>query len=282
MVPIIESVVLSGRTASGGLVTPSEQMLLEPIPLRDSVDGGEDAKTAVGFVASTDSAHEFTNDSTLQKRRLLLTFPSAHSRQRHPTSISFLASPSPSQQTAKHAISLLAPPCQPLRQQRAPVIHHVNHHPVPLVLHKNIDEFSAGHILGHFREDESRGAVRSLKVESHAHALRSVVRIVVFGVLDEVPASLAMTAVIPAVGFELAEPTSDLVVLSDERRGLVEYGVRAHLGGEELLPDVVRAHGREGEGSGPEGQAGAGDDLFPRSEDHFLGGGIAAAFSGRR
>ena len=30
------------QDCSGGLVTPSEQMLFEPIPLRDSVDGGED------------------------------------------------------------------------------------------------------------------------------------------------------------------------------------------------------------------------------------------------
>ena len=107
--------------------------------------------------------------------------------------------------------------------------------------------------------------ITHLQVEPHPSALGPVLRVDVVRVLDEVPASLAVPPVIPAVGLEgVAEPPLHVVVPTDDVAGPVEDGVGAHLRRDELLPDVVRADGREAEGAAPESEL--------RARDHLLAG----------
>mmetsp|Transcript_35162 Transcript_35162/g.75016 ORF Transcript_35162/g.75016 Transcript_35162/m.75016 type:complete len:336 (-) Transcript_35162:260-1267(-) len=188
--------------------------------------------------------------------------------------LSILAPPSASaQQVAEHVLPLRAPPRHPLGQQRAPIVPHGDDRPVPLVLHQNVHELPARHVLRHLREDERR-PVRPLEVEPHPRPLRPVLLVDVLGVLHEVPPSLAVSPVIPPVRLEpVPEPSPHLLAPSDLGRGAVEHRVGAHLGREELLPDVVRADGREGERPSPEEEAGARHDLLAGGERELLGGG---------
>lgn len=193
-----------------------------------------------------------------------------------PLRFQLLLTPS-SQQAAKHILALLTPSRQPLGQQSAPIVHDIDHRPVPLILHHNVNELPRFHFLRNLRENKC-GTVLSLEIKPHARALRPVVRVGVLRVLDEVPSSLAMAAVIATVRLErMTESPTDLVVISDGVGCPVEDGVGAHLRGQELLDDVVAADGGEGERAGPEREAGARHDLFAGGEDDFLGCGFALA-----
>ena len=99
-----------------------------------------------------------------------------------------------------------------------------------------------------------------------------------------------MTPVIPPVGLEiLPELPFDLLVGPYLRRGTVEYRIRAHLHGHELLDDVVSAHGRERQCSRPEEEARrvnprfhmgiTDDDLLAGREDHLLRRGRRRLFA---
>ena len=89
--------------------------------------------------------------------------------------------------------------------------------------------------------------------------------------LDEVPSSLSASPVIASVRFErLPESTLHVLVPSYGRRGPIEDGVGAHLRGHQFLDDVIPAHGRERERSGPEEETRPHDDFFAGSEDELL------------
>ena len=94
-----------------------------------------------------------------------------------------------------------------------------------------------------------------------------------FGMFDEIIASslLAMTMISPprlisSVGFDrISQTTCHLGILPDYCRGLVKDGIGTHLRGQQFLPNVVRAHGCEGECPGIEEETGGGHDFFARS-----------------
>ena len=89
-----------------------------------------------------------------------------------------------------------------------------------------------------------------------------------------IASALTMSSVIPAVGFDrISKTTCHLGILPDYCRGLVKDGIGTHLRGQQFLPNVVRAHGCEGECPGIEEETGGGHDFFARSENDFVRGG---------
>jgi hypothetical protein len=168
----------------------------------------------------------------------------------------------------------LVPARQLLRRQRRPVVDHGDDPPRSLVLDQDVDKLPRGHLVRDLGETNRRIEL-SLHVEADTGPLRAVSLVVVLGVLDEVPASLPVAAVVLSVELERgAVLHRHLGVRLDGLAGNVEDAVGAHLCGDQFFADKVGAHTGKSEDPRPHGEAAGRRDLLAGRQDDFFGVGV--------
>ena len=141
------------------------------------------------------------------------------------------------QQTSESRPLLLVP--RRLRGQHHAIINQRMDHGRPPVLDHQVHEAIIA--IRNLREREPL-AVRALDVEAHAHAVRTVLLILVGRVLDEVAPALTMAAVVPPVTLE-RRPVHSLNggIGSDDLEGFVKHRIGREFRGHQLPKDVVAA-----------------------------------------
>ena len=182
-----------------------------------------------------------------------------------------LFAPASSQQLLHGVGRVLASARQPLRRQRRPVVDHGDDPPRSLVLHQDVDELPRGHLARDLGE-----AIRRIELPLHVEAdpgpLGTVVRVGVLGVLDEVPASLPVAAVVLPVKLKGGSVFQGyLGIPLNDFGGTIEDTIGTHFGRNQLLTDKVGTRTSKAKDSRPHGETTGSRDLLAGRQDNLLG-----------